>query len=674
MRRNSQTSWHVSRFSSPHWCLSLLTVLISLPSAWAQPRSGGDETELFRLDDLLNAQTKVASEKSRTLRETPAVVTLLTHEDLVASGARELSDVLIQVPGFMLATDVEGVLGLGFRGTWGQEGKILLLVDGQEFNEPLYGANEFGNDLPIEIIKSVEIIRGPGSAQYGGHAELAVINVTTLGGADYHGVQVTGTYGQTARTYARRNLTVAGGQVFANGADFSASVTAGQGNRSDQTYTDIYGTQYDMTGRNRLDPLFVNVGGGFHDLHARVIYEDYKTTNLDAFTNVLPTEAQKRFESLLTEVFYTWHLLPNLKLTPRFIFRQQTPWQEPRRSDAAEFFDVTARRYIGRLTMSYDITPALNASTGLELRYDQGFVNQRVAEAFYAQDIPTYRTVDAFGEISYDNPIVNFSAGARYENHSEFGNALVPRLALTKVINRFHAKLLYSRAFRTPDLMALAEAPGIKPETTTAFEGEVGYQLTGNMFATVNAFDYRIQDTITYFFDPAIGTVGREGYLNAGQAGSRGIELDYRIATSLVSLEATYSYYRSKNENSSYAVPGRSDVTLGLPAHKVAVNATVRPTNHLFVSPNAVFVSERFGATSQDATGNAVYTAEPATVLLNLCAGYRNVGIQGLDITAGVYNVFNTRFAYPQAYASFHAPLPGQPREFLIRVSYALGI
>src|SRR5881628_3388115 len=86
------------------------------------------------LDDLLQTDVDVASKVPTTFREVPGVITVVTREEIMDSGARDLEDVLQLVPGFSLGVDVEGVTDVGVRGNWGHEGKVLLLIDGQQMN------------------------------------------------------------------------------------------------------------------------------------------------------------------------------------------------------------------------------------------------------------------------------------------------------------------------------------------------------------------------------------------------------------------------------------------------------------------------------------------------------------------------------------------------------------
>ena len=124
-------------------------------------------------DEEPEVHSQVASFAITRLTDSPAVVTAVSADDIRSSGARDLMDVLLMVPGFFFGVDVQGTVGPGFRGLWGQEGKILLLIDGKEMNEQLYSTMQLGHEFPVELIERVEVVRGPGSVIYGGNAELA---------------------------------------------------------------------------------------------------------------------------------------------------------------------------------------------------------------------------------------------------------------------------------------------------------------------------------------------------------------------------------------------------------------------------------------------------------------------------------------------------------------------
>ena len=122
------------------------------------------------IDDLLNMKITVSSKIALTSRESPGIVSIVTSDEIKKSGARDLIDVLNLVPGFNFGYDIDGAIGLASRGNWGHEGKILILLDGQEMNENFYSTFQFGNRIPVGQIKRIEIIRGPDSVLWGSSA------------------------------------------------------------------------------------------------------------------------------------------------------------------------------------------------------------------------------------------------------------------------------------------------------------------------------------------------------------------------------------------------------------------------------------------------------------------------------------------------------------------------
>src|SRR5688572_21880304 len=162
-------------------------------------------TEESALQKVLNQNLTVSSSKALTTRETPGIISLVTAEEIQNSGARDLTDILRLVPGFDIAQDLQFVMGIGLRGNWANEGKVLVLMDGQPFNELLYQTVAVGNRFPVDAIERIEIIRGPGSAIYGGSAEYGVINIITKAAASLNGVNVYGTAGFLSEATGRTN-------------------------------------------------------------------------------------------------------------------------------------------------------------------------------------------------------------------------------------------------------------------------------------------------------------------------------------------------------------------------------------------------------------------------------------------------------------------------------------
>ena len=149
----------------------------------------------------------------------------------------------------------------------------------------------------------------------------------------------------------------------------------------------------------------------------------------------------------------------------------------------------------------------------------------------------------------------------------------MPRVAITKLVNRFHFKALYSHAFRAPGFENINLSSGIQPEHTQVLEAEAGYQLTDALFLSANVFDITLRDPIVYAFDEA---TGEEFYENATRTGTRGVEASLRFRRERAQASLSWSWYRAiGNQVEPYAVEGHPTLLLGFPAHKVTPVDTV---------------------------------------------------------------------------------------------------
>ncbi|MEW5852125.1 MAG: TonB-dependent receptor plug domain-containing protein [Myxococcota bacterium] len=648
--------------------------------ALAAPARAQDEEELafeefeeMSLEELLAMPVAVAGSRAASLRESPGVVTMITREEILRSGARDLIDVLRLVPGFAFGVDVENAVSLGFRGNWGHEGKILLLVDGQEFNEDLYSTLQLGNHFPVDVIHTVEIIRGPGSTIYGGYAELAVISITTVGAAQLRGAYGALSYGQARGDFGRRNLSGAWARRLPTLGNLELSINGlvGQGNRGVGDFTDLYGTTYPMKGNARTDPLFVNAALQFRQLTLRLLVDNYRTTSRDGFDAALDRPVRVDFLSVHLDARGTFHPFAGMTVMPRLNYRRQLPWRD---TDARSplHYNKLAERYTARLATAYEFTPQLSVMAGTEGYALRGSLLDTLltgTQTLFGEGTQvTYYNLAVFSEITFSSVLGNLVAGGRVERHTAAGVAVVPRVTLSKVIDDFHFKLLYGRAFRAPGLENLNLGFDVRPERTTTLEAEIGYQVDRGLFVTANVFDTTIRDTIVFFYEE-----GAEGYANLGRAGTRGLEASLRASYAWGRVDLSYSSYtaRGRNEVASYQVPDRPELLLGMPAHKVTANAELRLTRDLSVAPSAIFLSERFTYSGIDAEENMVLARLPPVFLLNLYFSWRNAGMRGLDVGAGIYNILDSHDPYPQPYDGGHAPYPSLGRELVARISYA---
>ena len=653
--------------------------------------SGGEDgSELSKpliemsLEELLEVRVTVTTETEREIRDAPGIVSVITRDRILRSGARDLIDLLRLVPGLHLAVDVQNVVGIGVRGNWANEGKVLLLIDGIEMNELLYSTLQFGNHYPLEAIERIEIIRGPGSVLYGGNAELAVIRVTTLSGAERDGAALRLTYGRMEHSLARANLEVGYGRSLLDGdLDLSISGLLGEGTRSDREYRDIYGDRVDLIGNSDLNPGHLNVGISYRGATLRFLYDNYRTTLIDGFDELLDRAYANDYLTCAAALTYELEL-GDLELTPRVSYRYCRPWHNTDEDAVAPYlyYDVGAARYKGSLRASYEFTEELSLLAGTEAYLDYAWVRdferaQELGAPVFAdnQSDVTYGDVAGFSRLLFDNAIANLTLGARAEYHSEYGFSFVPRFAATRVFDGLHLKFLASRAFRAPGIenIATSSALGIdiEPEMTLVLEVETGYRLSRHIELVVNAFDITIDNTIVYFYDEENDV---EGYRNFNKSGTRGVEAKFRAYYESSGLDVGYSFYHpnGKNDVEDYEVPGNDHALMGFPAHKLTVNAGYE-FDDLFLSGWVALLGSRFAYTSVDDEEESEFEELEPQTLIGLNVSYRGL-LKGLDLSlSGFFNLPEQRYVHVQPYNGYHAPLPGTSAEIMLRLSYNYG-
>ncbi|MBY0385098.1 TonB-dependent receptor plug domain-containing protein [bacterium] len=650
------------------------------------------------LEDLINIKTSVASKTSKSMRESAGIVSVITKEEISKMGARDLIDVLQMVPGIQFAHDVQGQVGLAMRGNWAHEGKFSLMVDGQEMNEILYSTVSFGNHYPVDHIKRIEIIRGPGSAIYGGYAELAVIHIITEKGEDINGAKAVATYGQMREDYGRRNLSAQLGKKIGDW-DYSIAGLIGEGRRGDGSYTGYKSNappavpppnylsetyDYSKGDANNLNPGWMNLGASNGKWDIRLIYDNYRTTSraLYNYSNGLQNGIKTSFESLYASVKYDFKIGDTLTLTPYFNLRHQKPWNV---TDSASLtvsgnsiFDITARRTRAGLSSQYQLTTNANLLIGAEAYKDEAEINTYIttlgAQTFSmtGNNKVDFDGLAAYSQLELDLDWFDVTVGGRWEHLvTPVGNSIskvVPRFALTRANEKRHFKLLASQAYRTPSIFNFDANPNIQPETTTTYELEYGWALSKISYFTVNLFATEIEDAIIYTTD---GT--NDFYTNEKEIQTQGFEMEYKKKSKFGFTNINYSFYqRGNNSADTYTVPGRKEF-VGIPQHKLTYMSSMKTgVKNLIFTPSIIYMRAKYSYELDVANDTEVLRQLPSITLVNLYFTYSDFWIDGLVLGAGVFNVFDEENRFVQPYNGELGNAPAPSREFLARLTYSI--
>jgi iron complex outermembrane recepter protein len=161
-----------------HTLLGLMLLVIVCGMSHAQ--ASRDLTQL-KLEDLMNIEVTSVSKKEQKMSKTASAVFVITSEEIARSGASNIPDLLRIVPGVEVAQINSSKWAISIRGFNGQySNKLLVLVDGRTVYTPmLSGVLWDAQDVLLEDVDRIEVIRGPGATVWGANAVNGVINIIT---------------------------------------------------------------------------------------------------------------------------------------------------------------------------------------------------------------------------------------------------------------------------------------------------------------------------------------------------------------------------------------------------------------------------------------------------------------------------------------------------------------
>lgn len=665
--------------------LLTLFIIFSINIVNAQNQKDSTENDMYEmsLEDLINMEVSVATKKATSMRETPSVVTVINKEDIINTGARDLADILsILVPGFGFGVDVEGAVGIGFRGIWGYEGKILLMVDGIECNEDMFSNTLVGNHYLADNIEKIEIIRGPGSSIYGGYAELGVINIITKN-SEQNGAYISKVYSQMQERYSHNNVIFGVGKTY---KDFSFSLNGNwaKGNRTERDMVDYDSLNQSLSGKSAINGHNLNLNVKYKDLDIRFIKDYYELEHITLWGshytegNIL----KNSWDSYLTQISYNFKVNDKLTIIPKFNYKFQSPWK----------LDIPDSSYLYVNTKK-----AIKTTEGITLIYDfpienNSFINNInfVGGAEYYENYLLladqikdyeetfkngkskigYNCLSTYGQLMITSPIVNLTFGGRYDMSDVYESSFVPRIGITKAFGNFHVKALYSQAFRLPGTVSsnrTLDSVSIKPEKVQDFEVELGYKISNNQYIGINMYKVSFNDVIAYLSDPQTG-IG--SYTNSkDKFGTQGLEAEYKFISKIANVSLNYAFYMvSENKFDTYKVPNFSDAFLAFPQHRINMHANIFLNNYIIINPSASFYGENYGITRKD--DDNTYLIKYSNKIVANCFVRTKEVVKGLDFSIGVHNIMDTKMEYIQPYDGGHAPLPGLSRAYMIRMTY----
>ncbi|HTT32761.1 MAG TPA: TonB-dependent receptor [Methylomirabilota bacterium] len=163
----------------------VLLLLLTEPLAWGNPQqaSPSQEPDLTQvsIENLMKLQVSSASKKEQSVSHTAAAIYVITQEDIRRSGMTTVPELLRMVPGLDVAQIDASNWAISSRGFNERlADTLLVLIDGRSLYSPNFaGVFWQVQQLTLEDIDRIEVIRGPGATLWGANAVSGVINIIT---------------------------------------------------------------------------------------------------------------------------------------------------------------------------------------------------------------------------------------------------------------------------------------------------------------------------------------------------------------------------------------------------------------------------------------------------------------------------------------------------------------
>jgi iron complex outermembrane receptor protein len=660
-------------------CAALLLNGVVVQGQQQPPASPPQDFTAISLEDLgtIKVPTVVgASKHEQEITQAPAVVSVLTQEDIKQYGYRTLGDLLRSVRGFYVtydrSYDYTGLRGVNRPGDFG--GRVLINIDGHRMNEPLFDSAFASTDflLDMDLVERVEVIRGPGSSLYGNNAFFTVINVISRHGKDVNGLEASTSAG-SYDTYTGR-LTY--GKQFANGLEVMVSGTyldsAGQERVFIPEYRSVnkgFAEHLDGTEAKSCFASLtygeLSLEGGFIDRrkHAPTaqyfsLFNDPHFLNVDerAFAELKFAHEFAGNWSLQARVYYDHYLFDGI-----FPFNYSAPDPGPvtinRDRDPAEWTG-------GELLASWSPRDWLRATFGGEYRYDFELGLKNFDENPPATYVDSQRSGYSFGfyqqlEVT---PVTNltFNAGVREDYFSQFGDTINPRVALIySPWQEGSFKFIYGQAFRAPNQYelnyiqpAFKANPNLQPETVRSYELAYEQGLPGRLRFTGSVFLNQTKGLIGQDFD---AKDGKNFFANLDAVEASGVEaeLEGRWKGGLRG-RLSYTYADARNTATGQFLDNS-------PFHLGKANVAVP------LWPEKIFAGLELQAMSSRKTGQG---NRLAPFLVANATLYTRELVKNLEFSASLYNLFDRKYRDPLSSDYLEDTVVQEGRTFRLKLTY----
>ena len=655
--------------------LMLFLFMASHHSAMALADSSFDnDTMLMFVGEDLEVLS-IATRREESASQVPAIAHVITRRQIREQGFDTLSEALASVPGFFMAEKEWGTLPY-MRGI---PNGILFLYDTVPIGSDMVKNSYFlGNEISLENVKRIEVIRGPGSVLWGPDAFAAIVNIVPVNGKDDEDNEVGVSY-ETTRDQKRAFVSFSKNTgPFA----FSLSMNGKRGTEYDtisnlvQFWDDLsspvpYEERFGV-GKPKTSEYFETVGNASYqdwfNFSGRLseTTRPYALTGEDgSLTWMEERSAKTGFAQIgikkRINLTTSFRLLGFFSfISPETDIIDRTVSSEEKTSYAELIFDKTFFSGSGLFTggISYREKKIQDAPVWDGFLYDYlaDPENETVFPDLTLQDYHT-RLQSIFGQFTLKLGDIDFTLGLRNDQHDSYRSHLSYSLAAVwQPTDRFSIKLLNGTAYRTPSARQLREEASPELENIVNTSLLMTWKTGSNSGMSMCLFNNRIDNHV--MDDPYAGlSVPNEQEIN-------GLELEFWTQLhDTLKLSANYTTLENNGPDEVYKYNDisyiGSDGTIEKhymdleypynsgPESIFNLNVTWRPFERFSLSARSIYS----GTSRLIHPRGESFTEGDAIWQTDLTANLTDVLWQGSTLTLEIDNLFDQRFDIPGTYS-----------------------
>ncbi|NNJ78240.1 MAG: TonB-dependent receptor [Xanthomonadales bacterium] len=460
------------------------------------------ETDTY---DLKPDLVVTPSRRIETLDDALASVSVITREDIEVSAAQGLAELLRLLPG----VDVVRSGGPGsqvsvfLRGS--NSNHVLVLIDGVRASSSNTGAYVW-EQLPVNQVERVEVVRGPRASIYGSDSMGGVIHVITRGDPAPYARLTLGSYGTGAFE----------GGLGSQGERGRFSLNAGYRNVDGFSAQNPNGFSYDPDD-DGFETANIGLKGRTRLGSGTLRFSLLALANETEFDQGL-SETDQKIASLAYDG----------SISKRWEYQLITGHVSEELGSDFGFFETgfDSERTQFSWQNQYATANDHRLSFGLDWYSEQGRSLGSWNES--------RRNTGLFADWDHDAGSLHSQLNVRWDDNSEFGSEMTGQAAFSWAMSEhWSARASYGSAFRGPNLNEqyspgfgglFAGNPDLDPESSRTAEVGLNWRPSNRSALSVSAYRTEAKDLIAF--------TGEEfRAINIDEARLKGLEFDYRISS-----------------------------------------------------------------------------------------------------------------------------------------------